>query len=449
MNDRVILIYVACVATTVAASIMLAVVLTTPRRHKPDKAFKRIRRRPSLFLFYLVYLFLLIAGAGLALLCGPFFPLGGLFVLILAGMIVTFILMGRDNLAMHVFSALGASMRQNLPLPTAMEAEARSLTGRAKFVFHNIATWLSQGFSLSESIRRGYPRCPGEALSMVAAAEHVGQTPKTIAVVERNIVEKLRCANSLQPMSPGYPIALVLMTLMILGGLVIFIIPKFQTIFSDIGCNLPSPTLWLLKIVDFTSEFGFVSLPSLIIFWIIPTALYLQFRPRRPEKPYALSVWGDGIKWFLPPLHWFERMRAQILAADFLRIALDAGATIDAAVAGACELDLNICYRFRLGRWLARIQRGENVSAAARAAGIGKTLAWAFDTDVNPNNAPAILEAIASAGRVNYAHARTVARSIFWPCVTLVLAGFVGFIAFAMYLPLPAMLNNMMDTMFT
>lgn len=448
MNDTGITVIAIGAAMVFAAIIVLLIVFVTPPRRYAGQAPKLRRRRPSIFLFYCFYIFLLAAGIGLLYLCGPFFPLGGVFLLVLGGMTVTFLLTGRETLSMHVFSSLGASMRQNLPLTTAMEAEARSLTGQAQNVFQNIAAWLSQGFPLSEAILRGYPRCPGEALSMVKAAEYVGQTPKTIAVIERNISEKMRYGNYLQPMYPSYPIAVIIVSVLIVTMMLYFVVPKFEMIFSDLECRLPAATIWMMQISRVTNE-GFVLIPPAMLLLIVPMGLYLRFRPRRPEKPYTLSNWGDEIKWHLPPLHWFERMRAQILTADFLRIALEAGATVDNAVTGACALDLNVQYRNRLNEWLMRIQMGENVSAAARAAKVGTSLAWAFDTDVNPGSTPAVLEAIASAGRINYSHARNVARSIFWPCLTLLMATMIGFIVYAMFIPLTTTLNVMMDFLFT
>ncbi|MBN1554415.1 MAG: type II secretion system F family protein [Phycisphaerae bacterium] len=448
-DDEEILMLILGLATAVTATVVLIIVLSTPPRRYGNESPKTHRRRPSMISFYFLYVSLLVVGGGLLVLCGPFFPLGGLFLMVLAGLIIAHLLVGKESLAMHVFSSLAASMRQNLPLPAAMEIEAQGLRGKSKRVFQNIAFWLTQGFPLSESIKRGYPRCPGGALSMVTASESIAQTPRTLRIIERNISEQMQPRNHMQRMTPAYPIAVISIALMLVTMLMIFIVPKFQMIFADIGYPLPAPTQWLMRMGDFASEFGVASVPPMLVFVVIPTGLYLQFRPRRPEKPYTLSIWGDGIKWFLPPFHWFERMRAQVLTADFLHIALDAGATIDDAVSGACELDVNLCYRARLQDWLRRIQSGQNVSTAARKAGVGKSLAWALDTDINRGNTPAVLEAIASAGRANYAYARNVATSIFWPCVTLGLAVMVGFIAYALFLPMPELLNNMMDTMFT
>ena len=43
--------------------------------------------------------------------------------------------------------------------------------------------------------------------------------------------------------------------------------------------------------------------------------------------------------------------------------------------------------------------------------------------------------------RTNYNYAANLARYIFWPCTTILLAAMVGFIVYAMFAPLVGMLE--------
>ena len=80
----------------------------------------------------------------------------------------------------YVITTIGASMRQNLPLPMALEMAAVGQDYKRADILRNIKKWLVEGYSLSESLRRGYPKCPGYIMSMVAAGERIGQIPQAI-----------------------------------------------------------------------------------------------------------------------------------------------------------------------------------------------------------------------------------------------------------------------------
>jgi type II secretory pathway component PulF len=116
-----------------------------------------------------------------------------------------------------------------------------------------------------------------------------------------------------------------------------------------------------------------------------------------------------------------------------LRMSLAAGCTVDRAIANLLPLDVNACFKRRLGRWLVAVQQGQDVAAAAVANRLGSSLAWAFDGRVNQGNTPAVLEMLESFYRSNYSYRVNLARFILWPCVTLAMAAVVGFVAFAIF----------------
>ena len=57
-------------------------------------------------------------------------------------------------------------------------------------ILRNIKKWLVEGYSLSESLRRGYPKCPAYITTMVAAGERIGQVPQAIGALEQDLVAK-------------------------------------------------------------------------------------------------------------------------------------------------------------------------------------------------------------------------------------------------------------------
>jgi len=368
-------------------------------------------------------------------------PLGFILWVLLVGLIVRYVLISRETTAMHVFSTIGASMRQNLPLATALQAEGDSLPGKRGRILRVISGWLTQGNSLSASIRMGYPKCPGYVLAMVVAAERIDQVPRAVASIEAHLAQKARVSRKLQPINPAYPLVVVAAAVFLVGTLTVFVVPHFEAFLEDMGETLPAATRWLIAFSGAAGGLIFI-LTAILILVVAPLGLYLTFRPRRPEKPYMLSRIGDWAKWHLPVLHFFERNYSLVQTVSFLHLSLDAGTPMDRAVAAAAELDVNACYRRRLGEWLERIRRGEDVAVAAGKSRIGSPLVWAFDQQVNPHNTPAILESLESFYRSNYGYMVNLARHIFWPCMMIVLATGVGFVVYALFMPIVAMLEH-------
>ncbi len=416
-------------ALAVLMAIIVVVVLAGPKRRRES--------RGGMVLKY----FLIVLGAAATVLVIGLFAFFGVLAAVIVFSLIRYILIARHATAMVVFSTLGACMRQNLPLPTALEAEAMGQTGSRKRILGWIAHWLSQGMPLSQSLRQGYIKCPGFALAMVAAGEKMDQLPGALAAVQAKLALETDRARRIQPVYPWYPAVLLLMATGMLLLVLTFVVPKFKVIFEGMGISLPASTQLLLSISDAAIE------PVLLTLWVLvllvlPCVVIARFRPRDPQRPYVLSNIGDWLRWHLPILGWFERNQSMLQAVSMLRLALASGQRMDTTLESLSQLDTNMCYRQRLHFWAQRVCGGEDISQAAHRSGVGGTIAWAFDQQVNPGNAPAVLAMLETFYRTRYGALVNLARYILWPCVTLLLAAMIGFIVFALYMPMVAMIQS-------
>lgn len=397
----------------------------------------------------LIILAFLLAFVTMVVAFGPLGVIGIVLVFMFFGSIIAYGLTSRHATAAYVISTIGSSMRQNLPLPMALESAASGLTDSRSRILNGIKKWLVQGYSLSESIRRGYPKCPGYAVGMIAAAERIDQLPYAIKAIEEDMVTRADERRKLRPVHPLYPVILMIIAFFVLLILMMFVIPQYETALAEMvegRAALPAATRWLLDIAGVIA-FKYGSLIgialALIILVVIPYSLYVRFRPRRPDKPYLISRIGDYVKWHLPILHRFEKDYSMVQVVELLRLSLKTGCPVNEAIRNTLGLDVNNCFKRRLRRWLERIERGDNISKAARQSRLGSPLAWAFDDKVNQGNTLSVLEALESFYRSNYSYSVNLARYILWPCVVLAMGATVGFIVFAIFSPLIAIITQL------
>ncbi len=370
-----------------------------------------------------------------------------IFFTMLITTIIAFFITSRYSTAAYVLSTIGSSMRQNLPLPMALESAAGGRSDNRSLILNRIKKWLVQGYSLSESIKRGYPKCPGHAVAMITAAERIDQLPLAIDAIEADIATKADESRRIRPVHPLYPLIVMVITIFILLTVMKFVIPQFKSVLEEmVRGELPFATQFVIGIISFIGEeFGWLIWLAFIltILVVVPVSIFVRFRPRRPEKPYLFSRMGDYIKWHLPVLHWFEMNYSMVQVVELLRLSLNAGYTVDDTIENTLELDVNNCFRKRLNNWLERVLRGENISTAARESKLGSALAWAFDEQVNQSNTISILETLETFYRSNYSYYVNLARFVIWPCLTLIMGAMVGFVAYAIFMPGITVINSL------
>ena len=351
---------------------------------------------------------------------------------------------------MHVISTIGAGIRQNLPLATALEAAAANRKDKRAQILRRISKWLVQGYSLSEAIKKGYPKCPSDVIATISAAEKINQLPQAIKSIEENLIERADSSRRIEPVSPVYPAVVLLIVTLILFFLMMKIVPVFAQVLDDMSegeVELPKSTTFLLNLTD--SLLGNqLLLAGLVVFLFIGgcVLVYARFRSRRPEKPYLVSRITDFVKWHLPVMHWFEFNYSMLRLVGLLRVSLNAGCTVNDSIRSSLGLDVNSCFRRRISNWLKRVERGDDISSAAQKSKMGNALVWAFDDKVNQDNTPAILEMLEEFYRSNYSYKVNLARFILEPCTILMLGLIVGFVVHAIFTPMITIVNHLADT---
>ena len=422
---------------TVAASLSLPFVtgltifLSRPGAHGP-------RWLRAVFVWFVPIAGLLLTAGLSGSAFGYLKAFGGLFLVVWVAAGIHALLVSRRTFTENVVSVLAAVVRQNLPLPAALSAAAGERRDKTARVLRTVASYMAEGAPLGYALRMGFRACPGRVLGLIAAAERVGQLAPALECINKDMAKRRADRASPKPMHPAYVVFVVFVALVILSllGVFAFTMGRMVNLMARLE-GVPQARLTGV-VLDIVLPVARVLAPPLIAAGLVAAgvAVYAALRPRRPGRPRWLSVLGDHVKWSLPVVRWFERNNCLLQLIEQLRLALLAGTTVDDAIASALDLDLNVCFRRRLRRWLKAVRRGEDPSASARACGLGEPLAWAFDTQVNPGRTPEALEFLEAFYRGNYSYKARLAYYAVWPGVTLALAALVGTVFAALILAL-------------
>ena len=358
----------------------------------------------------------------------------------------------RWSTSLTILSTLGACMRQNLPLPMALEMAATHRKDRTGLIFRKIKEWLVQGYSVPEAIQLGYPKCPAHALGVIRAAAGAGQLPQGLGGAIENIRFKAGTKEAVVPVHPIYPLFVLAVVCFVSTSVVVFVIPDFESAMQELtGEELPLVTRLLIICVSELS--GYLSDHRRYFFGIaaLLLVLYPCWRvlrwadPGDDGAPGAIKLAVDMLRWHTPILHWFDYHFNMIQVTETLKMSLTAGCTVDKAIANCLDLDLNRWFKRRVVQWLSRTEAGEDVAEAARQCRLAHPLAWAFDVKVNQGNTLNVLAVLERFYRSNYSHYIHLAKCTLTPTITLLLAAVVGFIALAIFTPGVAIISGLTD----
>lgn len=157
--------------------------------------------------------------------------------------------------------------------------EAQSKPGRLKNSLIDVCEDIEAGNTLSEAMAK-QPKCFDRLyVNMIKAGEAGG----ALEVILRRLAEFQEKSQALKRKVKGaliYPIVVVCIAVAILGGILVYIVPKFRDIFEDFETELPVMTELLIQMSDVVINY-FYLLPGIPIALWLMVKLICKFRSGR------------------------------------------------------------------------------------------------------------------------------------------------------------------------
>ena len=154
---------------------------------------------------------------------------------------------GKKDLV-NLTSQLAIMTKSGVDVASALQSLVRQSTHPTlKTVLEEVRDNVLGGNTVSDSLAQ-YPTIFNETfVASVAAGEASGKLPEVLHQLSQLLRGEMKLRNSLRAML-AYPVLLTVVSSVVLSALVLFVLPRFAEIFSDMGAELPVITQLLLSI---------------------------------------------------------------------------------------------------------------------------------------------------------------------------------------------------------
>jgi type IV pilus assembly protein PilC len=325
---------------------------------------------------------------------------------------------------------LGTLLRAGMPLLRALEALARQQRNdRFRRVVEHLADGIKTGDTLSVAMAR-HPRVFDRLyLNMIRAGEAGGVLDGVLDRLARFQEKSLHVRGKVAA-AMVYPAVVLGVAVIILAGLLVFVVPKFQQIFADLlkGAPLPPLTRAVLAISDGVRHHALLTSGLLIAAWI-------GFRLFRRTESGARVV--DTIVVKLPL---FGDLFLKAIIARFgrtLGTLLSSGVPILPALLITRDTCGNARVAGAITRVHDRVKEGSPVARPLEASRVFPPMVTSMiDVGEQSGQLPEMLNKVADIYEEEVDNAVAGLSSLIEPILILFLALVVGTIVIALFLPI-------------
>ncbi|PKO71245.1 MAG: type II secretion system protein F [Betaproteobacteria bacterium HGW-Betaproteobacteria-14] len=324
---------------------------------------------------------------------------------------------------------LATMMKAGVPLLQAFDIVGKGASNQAVAkLLMDVKSDVETGSALNQAFRK-YPLY-FDALfcNLVSAGESAGILDSLLDRLA-TYKEKILAIKSKIKSALFYPIAVIVVAIVITAVIMIFVIPSFKAVFKNFGADLPAPTLMVIAMSDFMVANWY------IVFGILGGGLYGFFYMwKRSEKVQIvmdrlllrLPIFGDIIR-KATMARWARTLSTMFAAGVPLVEALD-------SVGGASG---NYVYLTATKQIQAEVSTGTSLTVAIQNANVFPNMVIQMvSIGEESGQLDAMLSKVADFFEAEVDDAVEAMSSLMEPMIMVVLGTLIGGMVVAMYLPI-------------
>jgi type IV pilus assembly protein PilC len=316
-----------------------------------------------------------------------------------------------------------AFLRAGVPIIDALAVVGEeNASKKMQEVLADIQWRLRAGSSFGDAVARHPNVFPGYFIAVVRAAELTGRLDDALfqlsEYLERDVATRKEVKSALT-----YPIIVMCMAIVAVIILSVYVLPKFQSLYSSLNAKLPLPTRMLMGFTTFMSNWWWLVVAIIGLVLVVMLAIFggNHGKDRRDRMLLKLPVVGGLVH--LMAVERFCRVLATLVHT---------GVPLPDAVHVAADSTNNSVFRTKLATAREAMMRGEGLARPIQATGIFPPAARQMirvgestgSLDIQLDNAAEFY------GReLRYSLKR--ATDMFEPAIILGVGGVVAFVAIA------------------
>src|SRR5579864_1223884 len=322
-----------------------------------------------------------------------------------------------------------------LPLLRSLKIlEGQCKPGVLKNALGDVVEDIESGQTLSEAFAK-HPKAFDRLYCNMIKAGEAGGALETILQRLADFKEKAQSLKRRIKSAMVYPAVVITVACTIVGFILYYIIPKFESIFADFGVDLPQMTKFLIKASHFVVRRLWVVLLTPVIIWIIIKLLY-----RNRTGAYIL----DRIKLMIPVIGDLVEKSTVARTMRTLGTLVQSGVPILESLSIVRDTAGNAVFERAFTRIHESIREGETIAQPLREARIVDDIVVnMIDVGEETGELDTMLNKIAD----NYdEEVETLVESLvslLEPMMIVVLGGIIGFIVIALFLPLVQLISKL------
>ena len=332
---------------------------------------------------------------------------------------------------------LSTYVKSGIPLTDSISIlENQTKNKRNKDIFKKILYELNTGANFSEALARQGSTFPKLLVNMMKTSELTGNL--TEALDDMASYYKTAESNRKQIISAlTYPSVVLVISIAVLAFLLIFIVPKFEGIFIELGSDLPGITLFLIKASDFLQENIVKLVLVLVAVIILIIAMYKNIKQIRYICQWVvmhIPVIKDVI--IYNEVVMFTKTFSSLIKHDVF---------ITDSIEMLGKVTNNEIYKSILKEAVTNLSTGNGLSKAFENK-------WAFPriayemlvTGEKTGRLGMMMENVANYYEDEQKNLVQRLKSLIEPVMIIMLAGIVGIILMAIFIPMFSMYGNIL-----
>lgn len=335
------------------------------------------------------------------------------------------------------FRQLAVILQSGVPLAQGIELLSEN-TKNEKFAYLQlqIAARLSAGEELSNCLKK-YPKVfTSMTTGLIQAGEAGGILDKVLDRIATLIEEQSKIKSQIQG-ALIYPVIILVLAVTVSLALLIFIVPKFDKMFKSMGAELPGLTKFMLTLS------GIVTSPQsmLIVLGFITLAIYI-FNMYYKSKNGKFRIDSISLK---IPLFGPLLLRSEVASmCDTLSTLLESGIPLVEAIERCISASSNDRVKRCLSNAIQSVREGQELSMSINSFNVfPKLVTSMLKIGEETGKLSFMAENLATFYKRELETAVSSLTKAMEPMVIIVVAGIVGTIVIALYLPMFKLISVM------